>query len=353
MSNPRSDWKISTSRAPAVSSRRSPRNALCGGTRNRASGTLARLPMSTTRLVTVDCDYVQPLLAASFLRVQSGEAAFIETGTSRNAAKLLDALASEGISRDAVRYVIVTHVHLDHAGGASALMKELPRATLLAHPRAARHLIDPSKLVASARTVYGAERFDALYGVIEPIDAARVRALDDNAEVPFGDASLRVIHTRGHANHHFIVVDPAASAVFTGDTFGLAYPKLQRAGRFAFPSTSPTDFDAAEARASVERVRTLGMERACLTHFGELTDLDAVAAQLTQWINYSETLMNDSLARPAAEAEAWIRAKLTDAMELAAKDRGLTLDAGDRALLDFDLDLNAQGLAFAASKKRA
>lgn len=308
--------------------------------------------MSTSRLVTLDCDYVQPQLAASYLRVQDGEAAFLETGTSRNAAKLLDALAAEGLSRDDVRYVIVTHVHLDHAGGASALMNALPRATLLAHPRAARHLIDPSKLVASARTVYGAERFDALYGAIDPIEASRVRALDDGAEVPFGSASLRVVHTRGHANHHFVVVDPAASAVYTGDTFGLAYPRLQRAGRFAFPSTSPTDFDAAEARSSIERVRTMGMTRACLTHFGEVTDLDVVAAQLTRWIDLSEALMNDAVKLTPAEAEGWIRARLLDAVDEAVSAIGLSLDAGDRALLDFDLDLNAQGLAYAASKKR-
>jgi glyoxylase-like metal-dependent hydrolase (beta-lactamase superfamily II) len=308
--------------------------------------------MSTSRLVTLDCDYVQPQLAASYLRVQDGEAAFIETGTARNLDALLAGLDAEGVAREAVRYVIVTHVHLDHAGGASALMGALPNATLLAHPRAARHLIDPSKLVASARAVYGAARFDSLYGTIAPVAAERVRALDDGADVPFGAGSLRFVHTRGHANHHFVVVDPSASAVFTGDTFGLAYPRLQRAGRFAFPSTSPTDFDAIEARASIEKVRTLGMERACLTHFGAVTDLDAVAAQLTQWIDLSESLLTQSLAQPANEAEAWIRARLTDAMEDAARAAGLTLDEGDRALTGFDIDLNAQGLAFAAAKKR-
>ncbi len=308
--------------------------------------------MSPPRLVTIDCEYVQPQLAAAYLRVQDGEAAFVETCTAHSAPKLLAALAAEGLAPEAVRYVIVTHVHLDHAGGASALMRALPSATVLAHPRAARHLIDPSRLVASARAVYGAERFDALYGTIEPIDAARVRALDDGAEVPFGGASLRVIHTRGHANHHFVVVDPARSAVFTGDTFGLVYPRLQRAGRLAFPSTSPTDFDADAARESVERVRTLGVERACLTHFGELTDLDVVAAQLTRWIDRSEEVMNASRARAPAEAEGWIRARLWETMDETARGLGLALDEGDRALIDFDLDLNAQGLAYAASKKR-
>jgi glyoxylase-like metal-dependent hydrolase (beta-lactamase superfamily II) len=223
---------------------------------------------------------------------------------------------------------------------------------VLAHPRAARHLIDPSKLVASARAVYGDARFEALYGSIEPIDAARVRALDDEATVPFGAHALRFIHTRGHANHHFVVVDPARAAVFTGDTFGLVYPRLQRAGRFAFPSTSPTDFDAVEARASIERVRDLGVERVCLTHFGEYTELGVIATQLLRWIDLSASLVEGAVARDAAHATAWIRQGLDTAMRDAVHDAGLTLSDEDLAFLALDLDLNAQGLAHAASRKR-
>lgn len=308
--------------------------------------------MSTPRCVTIDCDYLAPQLAAAYLRVQDGEAAFIETCTTHSAPKLLAALAAEGMSPDDVRYVVVTHAHLDHAGGASALMRACPRATLLAHPRASRHLIDPSKLVASARAVYGAQRFDELYGTIEPIDAARVKALDDGAEVPFGGASLRVVHTRGHANHHFVVVDAAREAVFTGDSFGLVYPRLQRGARFAIASTSPTDFDAAEALASVDRIVATGARRACLTHFGELTDLDVVAVQLRRWIERSEALVVEAARRPAVEAEAWIAGELRAAMDAEAKAVGLSFDAGDWELLALDLGLNAQGLAWVASKRR-
>ena len=308
--------------------------------------------MENSRLVTLDCDYVAPQLAASYLRVQDGEAAFIETGTTRNLAVLLGALATAGVAREAVRYVIVTHVHLDHAGGASALLAELPNATLLAHPRAARHLIDPSKLVASARAVYGADPFDQLYGTIAPADAARVRALDDGAEVDFGTGTLRFVHTRGHANHHFVVVDRARAAVFTGDTFGLVYPRLQRAGRFAFPSTSPTDFDAEAARASVDRVLSLGVERVCLTHFGEFSDLDVIASQLRGWIDLSQELLLASRDQNPNEAERWIRDALSREMERRAQATGLVLDEDDRKLLAFDLDLNAQGIHYAASKPR-
>ena len=309
--------------------------------------------MENSQLFTLDCNYVAPQLAASYLRVQDGEGAFIETGTSRNLPVLLAALASAEVAREAVRYVIVTHVHLDHAGGASALLAELPNATLLAHPRAARHLIDPSKLVASARAVYGADPFDQLYGTIAPVNAARVRALEDGSEVAFGRGTLRFVHTRGHANHHFVVVDTPRAAVFTGDTFGLVYPRLQRAGRFAFPSTSPTDFDAEAARASIDRVLSLGVERVCLTHFGEFSDLDAIASQLRGWIDLSQELLRASLAQDAGAAERWIRDALSREMERRAQDAGLVLDEGDRALLAFDLDLNAQGIHYAASKQRA
>jgi glyoxylase-like metal-dependent hydrolase (beta-lactamase superfamily II) len=299
---------------------------------------------------TIDCDYIRPELAAAYLRVEGDEAAFLETNTSHAAPRLLAALAAANLRPEQVRWVIVTHVHLDHAGGSSALMKALPNATLLAHPRAARHLIDPSRLVASASQVYGAETFARLYGTIEPIDAARVRALDDGASVELGGVSLQVIYTRGHANHHFVVVDQAASSVFTGDTFGLVYPRLQRAGRFALPSTSPTDYDGTEARRSIDKVLDLGVERAFLTHFGEVCDLEVVAGQLRRWLDVSDALVQEAAGLASQEREELLRQRLAAEMDRAAAAVGLTLDDGDRELLALDLRLNAQGLAFAAGK---
>lgn len=308
--------------------------------------------MTTPRLVTIDCDYLGPGIAAAYLRIQGDEVAFVETNTNHAVPKLLAALEQENLSPKQVRYIIVTHVHLDHAGGTSLLAKACPDAMVLAHPRAARHLIDPSKLVASARAVYGADRFDALYGTIEPIDASRVKQLDDGAEVPFGDTHFRFIHTRGHANHHFIVHDPARSSVFTGDTFGLSYPRLQRGKPFVFPSTSPTDFDAPAAHASIDIVKNLGTHRAALTHFGEVSELEMIAAQLHEWIDLSAAWMEQASKADPADAEKNIRASIVEAMDRAVDRAGFVLDAQDRALLDLDVGLNAQGLAYAASKLR-
>ncbi|MFT3773084.1 MAG: MBL fold metallo-hydrolase [Minicystis sp.] len=305
--------------------------------------------MAAPEIVTIDCDYIHPRFAAAYLRVAGDEAAFIETNTALAAPRLLAALGDRGLRPEQVRWVIVTHVHLDHAGGAGAIMRACPNATLLAHPRAARHLIDPSKLVQSATQVYGAERFAALYGTIEPVPADRVRALDDGAEIEIAGEKLHFIHVRGHANHHFAVHDPAASAVFTGDAFGLVYPALQRPGPFAFPSTSPTDFDAAEARKAIDRIAGLGVRSAYLTHYGEVQAIAPVTAQLHEWIDLSEAALLEAaagnLSREAME-------KAIEAKLWAAFEQRIALTPEDREMLRLDVDLNAQGLAWTASKRR-
>lgn len=292
---------------------------------------------------TIDCD-VLPKFTAAYLRVAGDEAAFIETHTGHAVPRLLRALDEHGLRPEQVRYVVVTHAHLDHAAGASTLIARCPNATLLAHPRAARHLIDPSKLVASATSVYGAARFGELYGTIDPIPAARVRALDDGETFELGGATLQVIHTAGHAKHHFIVDDPKTDSVYTGDTFGLVYPALQRGVRFALATTSPTDFDPVEARKSIERVRTLGRAAACLTHFDEVRDLDVVAGQLHRWIDRSEALLG---------YDGDIAGELRKAIAEEAARVGLALTDDDWKLLATDIDLNAQGIAFAAKRQRS
>lgn len=295
---------------------------------------------------TVDCD-VLPQFTAAYLRVAGDEAAFIEAHTVHAVPRLMRALEERRLRPEQVRWVVVTHAHLDHAAGASALIARCPNATLLAHPRAARHLVDPSKLVASATSVYGAARFAELYGTIDPIPADRVRPLEDQETFPLGDATLRVHHTAGHAKHHLVVDDPATDSVFTGDTFGLVYPALQRGARFAIATTSPTDFDPAEARKSIDKVLSLGRGAACLTHFDEIRDLDEVAAQLRAWIDRSEALVE----RVAAGEEVDVAAELRRAIAADAGARGLALSDADWKLLATDIELNAQGIVFTAKRR--
>jgi glyoxylase-like metal-dependent hydrolase (beta-lactamase superfamily II) len=302
---------------------------------------------------TIDCD-VLPKFTAAYLRVGGEECAFIETHTAHALPRLLDALRVRGRRPEDVRWIVVTHAHLDHAAGAGALLAKCRNATLVAHPRAARHLIDPTKLVASATRVYGEARFAELYGTIDPIPKERVRALEDGDSFELGDATLRVHHTAGHAKHHFVVDDPATETVYTGDAFGLVYPALQRGARFAIASTSPTDFDPDEARRSVEKILALRERSACLTHFDEVRDLDEVGAQIRAWIDRSEAWLVECAASDlSVEAmTARIAEKLRTAMVDDASGRGIALGDADWKLLATDVDLNAQGIAFVADKRR-
>lgn len=302
---------------------------------------------------TIDTDYLdQPGVAAAYLVVEGDEAAFVETNTAHAFPRLLEALDAAGRAPEDVRWIIVTHAHLDHAGGAWKAVQACPNATLLAHPAAARHLIDPSKLVKSAEGVYGVERFRALYGSLEPIPAERVRVMDDGGVLRWGSRDLTFLHTRGHANHHMVIHDSATNTVFTGDAFGLCYPALQAGGPWVFPSTSPTDFDGRAAIEAVERIVATGATTAWLTHFGGIGDLRAAADSLNAQLRASVALVEaadasgidgDALDTHILEAvQAWF--------DGAIADRGLGADA--RALVAMDVELNAQGLAFAVRKAR-
>ncbi len=307
-------------------------------------------------IITIDCHYLdRPQFAAAYLIVEDGEAAFVDNNTNRAMPYLLTALDEAGLQPDQVRYLIVTHVHLDHAGATSALAAACPQATVLAHPRAARHIIDPEKLVASATAVYGEEEFARLYGTIEPVPASRVREMEDGDTLQFGRRELTFLHTRGHANHHFCVADTGSNSIFTGDAFGLHYPALQAAGPFAIPSTSPTDFDGPLAREAVRRIAERRPARVYPTHFGPVAAIEETAGQLERHLEFAERVMLEAEASSLDDEALYdhILPRLRDYFAGLLDGLG---DVGRRAetwdLLDMDLDLNAQGLAWVAAKRR-
>ena len=168
--------------------------------RTTVKPTLYRHPHGITA---VDCEYLYSGHAAAHLIVDEGRAAFVDVGTNDSVPYLLGALDELGIARAAVDYLLLTHVHLDHAGGAGALMQELPNARALLHPRGAPHMIDPTRLVAGAKAVYGEESFRRMYGELLPIPSSRVRVVADGDRVALGSRSLELIHTPGHAQHHY------------------------------------------------------------------------------------------------------------------------------------------------------
>jgi len=304
---------------------------------------------------TIDCHYLdRPRFAAAYLLVDGDEAAFIDNNTAYAVPRLLAALEKTGLSVEQVRYLIVTHVHLDHAGGTSALAKACPDATIIAHPRAARHIIDPSKLVASATAVYGEEQFRRLYGEIEPVSAELVREMADEETLSLGRRTLTFLHTRGHANHHFCIADDRG-AIFTGDAFGLHYPDLQGPGPLALPSTSPTDFDAELARQAIRRIVALSPEVVYPTHFGPVTGIDEGARQLVRHLDFADRVQEDAYRSdlPDEALADYVKPRLEDYITGLLDHHGpfaASADAWD--LLAMDIDLNAQGIAFAVSKQR-
>jgi len=292
----------------------------------------------------IDTGFVRPRFDAAYLIVENGRAAYVDTGTNEALPRLLGALDVLGIARDAVDHVIVTHVHLDHAGAAGSLMRELPAARLVVHPRGARHMIDPSALVEGASAVYGADEVARTYGVVQPVPAERVRSTEDGMTLDLAGRPLLFIDTPGHARHHHCIWDAVSRGWFSGDTFGMSYPEfVTPRGRYLLPTTTPVQFEPEALKASVARM--LERQPLCMyvTHYGRL---DAVAAMATQLNEQVDAMV--ALARPL-QAVPERHAALKRALAALYRDRlraqgsGLD-DASIDALLEVDVELNAQGL---------
>ena len=291
----------------------------------------------------VDCEYLYPGHAAAHIIVDSGRAAFVDVGTNSSVPYLLAGLAQLGIAREAVDYLLLTHVHLDHAGGAGRLMQELPNARALLHPRGAPHMIDPAKLMAGSRAVYG-ERLDELYGTLVPIPAERVRAVEDGERVRLGDRTLELIHVPGHALHHYAVVDEAHRSIFSGDTFGISYRALDtERGAFITPTTPPSQFDPDQHIASIDRMLSYRPESMYLMHFSRVTGVarlgELLKMQVRELARIAQAHAHD--ADPAAGIRAEMRSLWLD---LVHRHGSPLSDAEIEAVLENDLTLNTQGL---------
>ena len=296
------------------------------------------------RIVTIDADYIRPRLAASYLIIENGRAAFVETGTTKSVPRLLRALADAGLTAAAVDYVFLTHVHLDHAGGAGALMQHLPRAKCVVHPRGARHIEDPSKLITGAKEVYGAQRFEQLYGEIPGIPAERIIQVNDGAHLALGGREFEFIHTPGHALHHYCMVDKVARVIFTGDTFGIAYREFDtEQGPFIFVTTTPVQFDPTAAHQSIDRIMSYAPRAIYPTHFDRLEGLEKLASDLHADLDAAVAIARKHSAAP--DRVPCIQSDLFEHLSArldAHADRHTVQSRHD--LLDLDIELNAQGL---------
>lgn len=295
-------------------------------------------------ITAIDVDLMRPGMAAAHLVVDAGRAAFVDTGTTHSVPKLLATLEAKGIAREDVDWVLTTHVHLDHAGGAGALLRELPNARCAIHPRGARHLVNPAQLIAGSRKVFGEDRFDALYGELVPIPEERVFVADDGAKIRLGSRELELVHTPGHALHHYCVVDAANALIFSGDTFGLSYRDLDVDGRaFIVPTTTPVHFDPEALCASVDRLMSCRPRSIFLTHFAEVTELERLAREMKERVLAFADL--GARLRDAPDRSTKLRRGMFAMIGAWLDTHGFPRDeARRRWLLDNDIELNCQGI---------
>lgn len=295
-------------------------------------------------IVAIDTLYQRPFADASHLVIADGRAAFVDTGTNSSVPLLLDALAQYDLEPGDVDYVFLTHIHLDHAGGAGALMQELPNALCVIHPRGAPHMADPAKLIAGTQGVYGKEKAFELYGNIVPIDARRIVEAGDEDSFSFGGRDFRALHTEGHARHHYCLHDPQSRGVFTGDSFGISYREFDTGnGEFIFPTTTPSHFEPTEAHKAVDRIMAQDPEKLYLTHYSRVDDVERLAKDMHGCLDGFVAIARKHQDRDDRQA------LMQDDLFEFLSDRLVAhgFDGGRDtmwSLLRFDMILNSQGL---------
>lgn len=295
----------------------------------------------------LDTAFNRPQMAACYVMAHEGELAIIETGTKDTVPLIFDFLAREGLSKSAIKYVMPTHVHLDHAGGAGLLMQALPHAQLVVHPQGARHMIDPSKLQAGATAVYGKTIFEKTYGDLLPIDPSQILIIEDGQTLSLGGRVLTFLDTPGHARHHYCIYDALSEGFFTGDTFGLAYQELtSEKGPFIFPTTTPVQFDPDALKASISRLLSYDPKRMFLTHYGMVEQPQGLGERLIKLVD-EFVRISETVKQQVPQAQ-WLQKLNKEILTLLMADlaqHGTALSANEYAqVIAGDVLLNAQGL---------
>jgi len=294
--------------------------------------------------ITIDTGYVRPGLCAAYLLVEQGRAALIDCGTATCSGRVLDAMAAAGVAREAVDWVLVTHVHLDHAGGAGPLMQALPNARLVVHPRGAPHMIDPARLIAGAKAVYGEAAFMRDHAGMLPIEAARVVVAEDGHVVDLAGRELVCVDTPGHAYHHYSVWDAHARQWFAGDTFGISYREFDNAnGAFILPTTSPVQFDPEALKRSVRCLMARQPRVIHVAHYGQVTEYQRLSHDLIEQVDAMVALVRQAHDKP--DRHQALVDSLTALYTQRAQAHGVeNAEHKVHTLLAGDIELNAQGL---------
>jgi hydroxyacylglutathione hydrolase len=316
-----------------------------------ASGTTVTVPLDLRDcgqgVHAIDSGYFRPRLDAIHFIADAGEVAIVDTGTAHSVPRILQALGQLGHRPEAVRHVLLTHVHLDHAAGAGHLMQALPEARLAVHSRGARHMADPARLWAATIEVYGEAHVLRDYGAAQPIDAARIDVVGEGAELALGRRRIGVLDVPGHARHHLAFSDSSSGMIFTGDVFGLSYRELDTDGQaFIIPTTSPSQFEPDAAHDSVDRILALRPRALCLTHYSQVFDVPRLGAMMHRLLDAHVAVAERCRGMaPGGDRDARLLAGIREAVIAEAREAGVH-HAPDRidAVLGLDMGLNAQGL---------
>ncbi|MFS0861301.1 MBL fold metallo-hydrolase [Fredinandcohnia sp. 179-A 10B2 NHS] len=288
--------------------------------------------------------------------IKEDKITIIETSASPSIPYILEGLKQLEIDPLDVEYVIVTHIHLDHAGGAGLLLDHCINAKLVVHPKGARHLADPSRLIAGARAVYG-EAFDDLFNPIIPIAEQKILVKDDSERLEIGvNCTLVFYDTPGHANHHFSIYDPVSNGIFTGDTVGIYYHELTNENiDFFLPSTSPNQFNPEAMQDSIEKIKNLQISAIYFGHYGMSTNVDEVFKQLQYWlpifVNVGKNIYEGYPAATVVEKKDKIKEELMTAISNHLDQFHIPRDHDVYEILHLDLDVCSMGIVDYLSKQ--
>ncbi|MEP7042045.1 MAG: MBL fold metallo-hydrolase [Dokdonella sp.] len=291
----------------------------------------------------IDIGLERPRFAACYLIESGGAAAIFDTGTNYSVPRVLAALAARKLAPEQVRYLIASHVHLDHAGGAGALLQALPNATVLVHPRGVRHLVNPAALQASAEGVYGVDVVAHTYGKLVPVPPERVHALKDGEVIDLNGRPLFFMDSPGHARHHVTLYDERSASWFTGDCFGISYRDFDGGAMpFIFPTTSPIQFEPDAMKATIARMLERAPRAMLLTHYARVEEPQERAQALLRLIDEQVAVARRYVGR--SDAEPALTEALQELFFGEIQRLGAPVGADEaRRLLAIDAELNAKG----------